>query len=67
MHFIAADVPLSKENIIWPTGQGIWCLAFRPTEDQAFYGNVAQTNFLVGYDLDKMIVSFKATDCTKMA
>ncbi|KAK6804171.1 hypothetical protein RDI58_001955 [Solanum bulbocastanum] len=67
MHFIAADLPLSKENIIWPTGQGIWCLAFRPTEDQAFYGNVAQTNFLVGYDLDKMIVSFKATDCTKMA
>ncbi|XP_055814424.1 aspartic proteinase CDR1-like [Solanum dulcamara] len=67
MHFIAADVPLSKDNIIWPAGQGIWCLAFRPTENQPFYGNVAQTNFLVGYDLNKMIVSFKATDCTKMA
>ncbi|XP_027769723.1 aspartic proteinase CDR1-like [Solanum pennellii] len=67
MHFIAAAVPLSKDNIIWPAGQGIWCLAFQPTEGQGFYWNVAQTNFLVGYDLNKIIVSFKPTDCTKMA
>ncbi|KAH0730991.1 hypothetical protein KY289_002179 [Solanum tuberosum] len=67
MHFIAAELPLSKDNIMFPKGQGIWCLAFRPTEGQAYYGNVVQTNFLVGYDLNKMFLSFKPTDCTKLA
>ncbi|XP_055814423.1 aspartic proteinase CDR1-like [Solanum dulcamara] len=67
MHFIAVDLPLSKDNIMFPKGEGIWCLAFRPTEGQPLYGNVAQTNFLVGYDLNKMTISFKATDCTKLA
>ncbi|XP_009796952.2 aspartic proteinase CDR1-like, partial [Nicotiana sylvestris] len=69
LHFIGADVPLSKDNIMppMPNSDGLCCLAFLPTENQPFFGNVAQSNFLVGYDLDKMIVSFKATDCTKMA
>ena len=29
------------------------------------YGNLVQTNFLVGYDLDAGTVSFLPKDCTK--
>ena len=29
------------------------------------YGNYFQANFLIGYDLETMMVSFKLTDCTK--
>lgn len=31
VYFIAADVHLSKDNVIWSRGEGISCLAFRPT------------------------------------
>ncbi|XP_009596924.1 aspartic proteinase CDR1-like [Nicotiana tabacum] len=67
MHLLGADLPLSVENIMHPDPQGYQCLAFRPTENEAFFGSVTQTNFLVAYDLENMSVSFKATDCTNMA
>jgi hypothetical protein len=28
-------------------------------------GNFAQANYLIGYDKEKMTLSFKHTDCTK--
>ncbi|XP_030936326.1 aspartic proteinase CDR1-like [Quercus lobata] len=30
------------------------------------YGNYVQANFLIGYDLETRMVSFKPTDCTKL-
>ncbi|CAN1271764.1 Aspartic proteinase CDR1 [Linum perenne] len=41
------------------------CLAFYGNDDVSIYGNLAQQDFLVGYDLQKRTVSFKHTDCTK--
>ncbi|CAN1176587.1 Aspartic proteinase CDR1 [Linum perenne] len=39
------------------------CLAFRGSDGDSFYGNVAQEDFLIGYDLQQKRVSFKPTDC----
>ncbi|XP_016445517.2 aspartic proteinase CDR1-like [Nicotiana tabacum] len=68
VHFIrfqfqSAGVKLNAINSFVNIGDGIVCLAFAPTEFLPIFGNVAQTNFLVGYDLDKMIVSFEPTNC----
>ncbi|XP_047326826.1 aspartic proteinase CDR1-like [Impatiens glandulifera] len=41
------------------------CLGFTASEDVNIYGNIAQRDYLIGYDLDKQIVSFKPTDCSK--
>ncbi|KAH0644306.1 hypothetical protein KY284_032190 [Solanum tuberosum] len=48
-HFTNADLELSTSNI------------FTQVEE----GNLAQANFLIGYDLKANRVSFKRTDCTK--
>ncbi|CAI0432910.1 unnamed protein product [Linum tenue] len=40
------------------------CLAFYANDQLSIYGNVAQQNFLIGYDLPKQTLSFKPTDCT---
>nr|XP_016486880.1 PREDICTED: aspartic proteinase CDR1-like [Nicotiana tabacum] len=55
LYFIGADVLLSGENIMPPilNSSRIQCLAFKRPEDQSFFGNMAQSNFLVGYNLDK--------------
>ncbi|XP_048429103.1 aspartic proteinase CDR1-like [Pyrus x bretschneideri] len=34
-------------------------------EGVGLYGSYAQSNFLIGFDLEKMLVSFKAVDCRK--
>ncbi|CAN1176522.1 Aspartic proteinase CDR1 [Linum perenne] len=39
------------------------CLAFQGSDNGSIYGNVAQQNFLIGYDIQKRTVSFKPTDC----
>ncbi|KAE9466901.1 hypothetical protein C3L33_01187, partial [Rhododendron williamsianum] len=41
------------------------CLAMIPTNDLAIFGNLSQMNFLIGYDLEKSVLSFKPTDCDK--
>ncbi|CAI0433718.1 unnamed protein product [Linum tenue] len=43
----------------------VTCLAFYGSDDASIYGNVAQQNFLIGYDLQKGTVSFKPTDCAR--
>ncbi|CAN0887341.1 Aspartic proteinase CDR1 [Linum grandiflorum] len=43
----------------------IMCLAFYANDELSIYGNVAQQNFLIGYDLQKHTISFKPTDCSK--
>ncbi|KAE9620042.1 hypothetical protein Lal_00040444 [Lupinus albus] len=64
-HFSGADVQLNSMNTFVLMDVNIACLAFSPTQTTPVFGNLAQQNFLVGYDLQKNIVSFKRTDCTK--
>ncbi|XP_028077122.1 aspartic proteinase CDR1-like [Camellia sinensis] len=64
-HFTGADVKLNPMNTFIRTSDNIVCLAFAPA-NIAIYGNVAQVNFLVGYDLSKKTVFFKHTDCGRV-
>ena len=64
-HFRGADVTLNAINTFVQVADDVVCFAFQPTETGAVFGNLAQQNLLVGYDLQKNTVSFKHTDCTK--
>ncbi|CAK9328535.1 unnamed protein product [Citrullus colocynthis] len=68
MHFEGADVPLPQENVFVRVSDDVVCLAFSPGQDNhiMIYGNIAQNNFLVGYDINTMSVSFKPADCVAM-
>ncbi|PIN05886.1 Aspartyl protease [Handroanthus impetiginosus] len=63
VHFKGADVKWKQDNAFVRTGEDALCFAAQGVFDLAIYGNLAQANFLVGYDLEKGTVSFKATDC----
>ncbi|OIV95430.1 hypothetical protein TanjilG_06892 [Lupinus angustifolius] len=67
MHFEGADIKLTPIQTFIPPKDGVFCLAFTNTSngDPGTLGNFAQSNFLIGYDLEKDVVSFKPTDCTK--
>lgn len=65
MHFIGADVRLGPWNTFVETSDSSICFAFAASYGGQIYGNIAQMNFLVGYDLNSKTVSFKATDCSK--
>ncbi|KAL6981526.1 Aspartic endopeptidase [Sarracenia purpurea var. burkii] len=62
-HFAGADVKLNPVNTFVATSDGVVCLAFAKASDIAIFGNFAQMNKLVAYDLEKKTVSFKDTDC----
>jgi hypothetical protein len=65
-HFKGADVNLYSINTFVLVADGVACFAFGSSRDGAsIFGNLAQKNLLVGYDLQKNIVSFKSIDCTK--
>ncbi|KAK7343138.1 hypothetical protein VNO80_26101 [Phaseolus coccineus] len=64
-HFTGADVILYDSNTFLEVADRVVCLAFLPTHSRAVFGNLAQQNMLVGYDLQKNTVSFKLADCTK--
>ncbi|KAL7120760.1 hypothetical protein ACP275_02G141900 [Erythranthe tilingii] len=64
VHFKGADVRLTEDNVFARMSDVMVCLAAMPVEGRdAIYGNLWQVNFLVGYDLVKRTVSFKAADC----
>ncbi|KAG8391387.1 hypothetical protein BUALT_Bualt01G0182400 [Buddleja alternifolia] len=63
VHFKGADVKLKAENVFLRTSEVALCLAFQSAGYTNIYGNIAQVNFLVGYDLVKKTVSFKPKDC----
>ncbi|XP_004513307.1 aspartic proteinase CDR1-like [Cicer arietinum] len=65
-NFKGADVKLHSISTFVPIADGIVCFAFTSSEIGAIFGNLAQQNLLVGYDLVKNHVSFKHTDCTKL-
>ncbi|XP_074276149.1 aspartic proteinase nepenthesin-1-like [Silene latifolia] len=63
-HFSGGDVVLNAENSFFPD-DGLACLAMVATYTPPFiFGNIAQTNFHIGYDLQAQQVSFAPTDCT---
>lgn len=65
MHFKGgADVKLSGLNTFVRVSEEVVCFAIVPAQDLSIYGNLAQMNFLVGYDRQKETLSFKQTDCT---
>jgi len=68
-HFKGADVGLHSISTFVPVADGVVCFAFQASPDPrlgSIFGNLAQQNLLVGYDLQKETVSFKPTDCTKV-
>jgi hypothetical protein len=66
-HFEGANVLLRPIQIFIPPKDGVFCLALtnNTSSDRGIYGNFAQSNYLIGFDLDKQVVSFKPTDCIK--
>ncbi|CAL1357510.1 unnamed protein product [Linum trigynum] len=65
MHFDGgADVELKTGNTFVEAEENVVCLAFAGSASLAIYGNVAQQNFRVGYDLKGETLSFKPADCT---
>jgi hypothetical protein len=66
-HFAGgANVKLKASNTFIRLSKNVVCFAFKPAElDIAIFGNMAQRNFLIGYNLKKERLSLKPTDCTK--
>ncbi|CAE5962838.1 unnamed protein product [Arabidopsis arenosa] len=66
VHFKGGDVKLHKVNTFVEVSEDVSCFAFAENEQLTIYGNLAQMNFLVGYDTVSETVSFKRTDCAQM-
>ncbi|KAJ9185678.1 hypothetical protein P3X46_005278 [Hevea brasiliensis] len=64
-HFKGANVKLRSINTFVQVSEDVTCFSFAPISDGAIFGNLAQMNFLVGYDLEGNTVSFKPSDCSK--
>ncbi|KAL3739113.1 hypothetical protein ACJRO7_020504 [Eucalyptus globulus] len=61
-HFKGADVELSPKNTFLQVADGVICLSFRP-EKVSIFGNLAQINYLIGYDIQNSKLYFKPVDC----
>jgi len=64
-HFTNADLELSPLSTFAEVEEGLVCLTIVPVDEIAIFGNLAQENFLSGYDLVANKISFQPTDCTK--
>ncbi|XP_060182594.1 aspartic proteinase CDR1-like [Lycium barbarum] len=64
-HFTNADVELPPTNTITQVQEGLVCFTMMPEDGLVIFGNFAQMNFLIGYDLVANKLSFLPTDCTK--
>ncbi|GER48551.1 eukaryotic aspartyl protease family protein [Striga asiatica] len=65
VHFKGADVKWGQDNLLVRTSDESVCLAAVAAEGDAVYGNLAQGNFLVGYDLEARTLSFKPAQCAQ--
>ncbi|KAK7346200.1 hypothetical protein VNO80_20715 [Phaseolus coccineus] len=65
-HFKGADVKLMGINTFYWVSEKVVCLSMVPAGEGiiGFFGNIAQSNFWIGYDLDAATVSFKPADCS---
>ncbi|XAR57633.1 Nepenthesin [Bertholletia excelsa] len=64
-HFNGADVPLRKLNLFRSISTDLTCLAMLPSKGTSIYGNWAQINFQVEYDLANKQVSFASANCAE--
>ncbi|KAK4256244.1 hypothetical protein QN277_009134 [Acacia crassicarpa] len=64
VHFRGADLKLNAFNAFVQVSEDTVCFAFKGSPSGSIFGNIAQSNFLVGYDVKKKTVSFKPMDCT---
>jgi saccharopepsin len=68
-HFAGADLKLQPINTFARIIDDVVCFNMLPFGlnglNFSVFGNTAQINFLVGYDLKAKKVSFMPTDCTK--
>ena len=64
-HLRDANVELQPLNTFTRVQEDLVCFTLMPTSDVMVFGNMAQVNFLVGFDLRKKIVSFMPTDCSQ--
>ena len=62
-HFSGADIHLQKMNTFLVV-DNLMCLLMVPSERFSIFGNLAQVNFNVQYDLQRKMVSFSPADCT---
>ncbi|XP_028793681.1 aspartic proteinase CDR1-like [Neltuma alba] len=68
VHFKGGDVKLGPLSSFVRVDEDAVCFTFSDAGRNApvpIYGNLAQMNFLVAYDLDAGTVSFSPKDCTK--
>ncbi|KAL6569712.1 hypothetical protein OROMI_014226 [Orobanche minor] len=65
VHFDGGDVKLNQEHLFARASEDLLVFAVQeaPAGADPIYGSLAQTNFLVGFDLTKKIVSFNPTTC----
>ncbi|XP_077232636.1 aspartic proteinase CDR1-like [Tasmannia lanceolata] len=63
--FTGAEVRLTPLNTFLRMTERAVCIAVVVNDELFVYGNAAQMNFKVGYDLVQKKVSFAPTDCTK--
>lgn len=65
VHFTGADLKLSLHNVFILAADSEVCAVFVPSQGLGIYGNLSQTDFLIGYDHVGQTVSFKPTDCSQ--
>ena len=66
--FDGGDLTLSVINTFINAGNGLVCMSIKPTPGNmrfSIFGNLAQMNFQVEYDLQGKKVSFAPADCTQ--
>ncbi|KAG9457593.1 hypothetical protein H6P81_002101 [Aristolochia fimbriata] len=62
-HFKGADVVLTTLGTYFLQDTGVWCLGVVPGDSISIFGNRAQSNYNVGYDLEKNTISFASAEC----
>lgn len=65
VHLVGANIKLYPINSFLKISKDVHCLGFESSNGVAILGNLAQVNFLMGFDLNRKSVSFKRTDCSK--
>jgi len=63
-HFTGADVVLNPNNLFIALDNNMICMTVVPTTGISIFGNWAQINFQVEYDLGEKKVSFAPTNCS---
>lgn len=65
-HFEGGNVLLTPTQLFISPKDGVFCLGVtNGSSDGGIFGNFAQSNYLIGFDLERQMVSLKPMDCTK--